>query len=417
MSRPLATILGEAVAQSSLDTCFSGLTAAFIEHLVALGVPVDGIQLPFCVRGGFFHPELSSVVMHWDRASGTIEEVETDHDTFDDMRWSSPYAAFDAIDAPMVRFRLGAGTLPEAPALKDYAAQGHKECVFFRIPMPTGAGQRLTIATRRSGGFSALDLALVQGTFADLSLALYAAYSKKLGLTLAEAYIGPETGRRVLAGSIRRGDPIEIGAVIWFCDIRNFTELSRSLEPRQVIDIVNRTFEAVGGLVTEAGGEILKFVGDAMLAIFPTDSVDDLAALQHRVLDAASRVRDSLAEVTTPDGSPVEVGLGLHLGTVIYGNVGTRSRLDFTVMGHAVNLTSRIEGLTRQLKTSVAISDALAGAGPYPLERLGAYRLKGFDDPQGVWSFPRSPTELAYGDTWTGSVEDISGGQASTPAA
>lgn len=191
-----------------------------------------------------------------------------------------------------------------------------------------------------------------------------------LSVILARTYIGPQTGLRVLGGQLRRGDLERRHAVVWFSDVRGFTELSTRASPEEVVEVLNGVFEALGREISRGGGEILKFIGDAVLAIFPYADEAGAADAVARALEAA---RAGLAHL--PEG--VRVGIGLHRGELAYGNIGASDRLDFTVIGTTVNTASRIEGMTGKLGMPLLCSSEVAACIPQAWTRVGAYELKG----------------------------------------
>jgi adenylate cyclase len=186
----------------------------------------------------------------------------------------------------------------------------------------------------------------------------------------------------VLAGQIRRGSGQAIAAVIWSSDLRGFTRLSDHLPAERVIRILNELFDLQAKAITGHGGEILKFVGDGLLAIFPVASPAELARAAANALAAANETLAALREQTPPEGEPpLEIVVALHYGTVIYGNVGSADRLDFTVIGPAVNLVSRIEAVAKSLDLRLVVSDDFAEAYGGTLTSLGRHQLRGLDQP------------------------------------
>jgi len=194
-------------------------------------------------------------------------------------------------------------------------------------------------------------------------------------------------GRRVLEGAIRRGSGETIPAAIWFCDLKGFATLSETLPDQVLIDLLNAYFDAVTQAIESQGGEILKFIGDAVLAIFqPCDGDEAGAAARAMVAanEALERLRMANSERTAVGAPEIECGIALHVGDVLYGNVGGANRLDFTVIGRAVNLASRIESLTRELARPVLVSDAFAAAHGGDFEDLGQFDLKGIAEARSV---------------------------------
>ena len=204
-----------------------------------------------------------------------------------------------------------------------------------------------------------------------------------------DTYVGPVTGQRVLDGEIKRGSGDTIRAAIWFCDPKDFTALSERLPGQVLIDKLNAYFDAVTSAIEAEEGEVLKFIGDAVLAIFQPREGDEAAAAHHALAAArAATTNLSDANATRREaGEPeIECGISLHFGDVIYGNVGGQTRLDFTVIGPAVNLASRIEGLTRELGRPVLVSAEFAALHGGEFEALGSFALKGLSDKREVYA-------------------------------
>jgi adenylate cyclase len=215
---------------------------------------------------------------------------------------------------------------------------------------------------------------------------------RRISASLLDTYLGPQAGRRILAGQILRAQGERIRAVIMMTDVRNFTGLSDRLSGDAVIELLDDYFDAIVVPIQENKGEILKFMGDGVLAIFPADDDEDFAPSSLRALEAATRGLDRLAAINRErrdsERGEVRTGIGLHLGEVIYGNVGSTDRLDFTVIGPAVNLASRIEGLTKRLSRPLLTSSAFAEICPRPLVSLGFQPVRGLYQPEEVFGLP-----------------------------
>ncbi|HXV29801.1 MAG TPA: adenylate/guanylate cyclase domain-containing protein, partial [Sinorhizobium sp.] len=211
----------------------------------------------------------------------------------------------------------------------------------------------------------------------------------RLARTLLETYVGPHASEQILAGATTRGSGVTVGAAILICDLRDFTKLS-DLWPRDdVIDILNGYFDAMSEPIERHGGEILKFMGDGLLAIFPLS--DRMAC--NNLLSAIGEAQAALATLNEENlrkgHDALGYGIGVHVGDVMYGNIGSRKRLDFTVIGPAVNIASRLESLTKELKRPVLLSRAfveMAGC-EAQLENLGSYPLRGLEEPVDVFAF------------------------------
>ena len=222
-----------------------------------------------------------------------------------------------------------------------------------------GTGIVYSFATDRKGGFGDDDTTLLQATLPALSLAMKAHAGHVIASGLLATYLGEDAGRRVHAGSIMRGSVDKLRAVLWYADIRGFTPISDSAPGPVIVELLNDVFEVLTASLRPHGGQVLKFIGDAMLAVFSFDEDDRSETCRH-ALDAAidaMRNIDGLKQARAAAGLPVaSVDLALHLGEVLYGNVGATDRLDFTVVGPAINEVARIEALCEPLGRAVLAS-------------------------------------------------------------
>jgi adenylate cyclase len=239
----------------------------------------------------------------------------------------------------------------------------------------------VTYVTDRPGGFTAGEIADMTQVSQRLAIVCDIQGLRWVATNVLNAYLGPKTGPRVLAGQIRRGTGEELTVVLWSSDLRGFTERSDRLPGDQMIAILNALFDAQAKAIHDHGGEILKFIGDGLLAIFP---IEDSATAGRATTDALEAAQEALAAVRRLNGEPsmadeppLEIVVALHVGTVVYGNIGAAQRLDFTVIGPAVNLVSRLEAKARILNTAIVVSDDFARAYGKPLVSLGHHPLRG----------------------------------------
>jgi adenylate cyclase len=282
----------------------------------------------------------------------------------------------------------------EFAILDELRRDGLTDYVVYAIPFADGSHKALSLATRRPTGFTPDELALFETLIPALAFNLEVQALRRTARTLLDTYVGRQSGGRVLDGQIQRGSGETINAVIWLCDLRGFTNLSENLPRHTLIGLLNSYFGAMCDAVASEGGEVLKFIGDAMLAIFPIG--DDRAATCRAALSAAELAQAALVdenERREKEGLPrIDYGLALHIGDVIYGNIGSDTRLDFTVIGPAVNLTARIESLCRQLGRNLLLSSDFVGAGGISATSLGRFALKGVGSEQEIF-VPVSPDQ------------------------
>ena len=275
--------------------------------------------------------------------------------------------------------------------LHDLKARGATD--YFALPVGGAFGPRAYMAayvTDRPGGFSEQEIADLSAVSARLSIVADMNSQRQIAENVLKAYLGPQTGRKVLAGQIRRGSGEAIAAVLWSSDLRRFTQMSDQLSGECVIGILNDLFDLQAKAIAGHGGEILKFIGDGLLAIFPVESPDQAARIARHALAAAEEAQAALGALRTrvslAGEPPLEIVVALHFGTVIYGNVGAADRLDFTVIGPAVNLVSRIEAIAKSLDLPVIVSDDFADAHGGALQSLGRHRLRGLDQPHELFT-------------------------------
>jgi adenylate cyclase len=306
---------------------------------------------------------------------------------------ASPVAALRQ-GTPAIRVRLAPGALPY-PVCEDLRAQGATDYLAQGLVFSNGEISYASWATRDAAGFdeeSCAALAQLAPYIArrvELESAYYATRS------LLEVYLGKNAARRVLAGAFRRGEGETLDAAIWFCDLRDFTRTSDSAPPREVVQMLDAYFDRVSTAITGHGGEVLKFVGDAVLAIFPVAAAGDAQRACRSALAAAKEALvaiDALSRERIAAGrGELHVGVALHLGQVMYGNIGARDRLDFTVISSSVNEASRLEGLCKVLHTPLTLSEAfVTAAAAEGVVDLGAHDLKGVSNKVRVFSLAPS---------------------------
>jgi adenylate cyclase len=362
---------------------------AFVERLRAAGLPITR----YTTGVPSLHPQVDSFSTLWEHGKGlTFRQYRQTEDGEAVFRNSPLFVVYN--EGRSVRCALEAPAKPgEFTVLPDLRAAGLTDYVVIPIPFSDGSHKAASYATNRKGGFSDAEIAVLEGIAGDLGAVMETLYLRHLAKTLMDTYVGPVAGQRVLEGAIKRGAQETIRAAIWFSDLRGFTSLSETLPGSQLIDLLNDYFDAVAQAIEGEGGEILKFIGDAVMAIFlPKDNDDDGDEQEaaQRALKAARAAQAAIAalneERTKAHKPKVNYGIALHFGNLLYGNVGGGNRLDFTVIGPAVNLASRIEGLTRVLDEGVLASTEFAAIHGGAFEVLGEFELKGIAEKRAVYA-------------------------------
>lgn len=271
------------------------------------------------------------------------------------------------------------------PVFEDLAAIGCRDYFGATLRNYSGLLQKIGLATDRDGGFGEEGIGQLRESLRLLSLLLNTVIEADTKTTLATAYLGKDPGQRVCAGMIHRGEVVSIEAAVWFSDVRNFTASGEELPPEQVIERLNDYFGIVVGAIDAAGGEVLKYIGDAVLAIFP---VSEALGAKQACLAAVSALTETAKQLealnqrSVARGQPeLAHGVGLHVGTASYGNIGGRERLDFTVIGRTVNIASRIESQCRPLGAAALCSREFAELAGIASRPCGAFMLKGVSGP------------------------------------
>lgn len=258
--------------------------------------------------------------------------------------------------------------------MHDLKARGGTDYFGLPVKYSNGATANLVFATDIPGGFADSDIEKFAEIAAVLAPIAEVFSTRRVSLAVAEAYLGPRTGRRVLDGQITRGHIDSINAAIMVSDIRDWTGLSSRMAAEDALALANQYFEIIAHAVETNGGEILKLIGDGVLAIFPSDDQDERSRSACR--QALSAARTALQ---TEDRSyDLHFGIGLHFGEVLYGNIGSKTRIDFTVLGHAVNIAARIEGFCGSLEIPLLLTREFADQTGETCSVVTTKTLKGY---------------------------------------
>ena len=345
------------------------------DRLLASGAPLWRVRLSMRT----LHPLMTAVSSVWERDSTSTQRIQTPHGLEGRSGYiGSPLEIIAGTGAPY-RKRLDE-TLSDADhnVLHDLKARGGTD--YFGLPMrfSDGANAILVFTADAAGGFSDRDINGFTEIASTLAPVVEVFNSRHVSLAVAEAYLGPRTGQRVLEGQITRGDIEKIDAAILVSDIRGWTGLNNRVPAETALALANEYFEVIAEAVETHGGEILKFMGDGVLAVFPSeDGTSDAGTVCERAL-AAARQALRTAQASDP---PLDLsfGIGMHFGEVLYGNIGSKTRIDFTVLGQAVNIAARIEGLCSGYDRPVLFSEEFAHRLTEPTTLVAEELLKGND--------------------------------------
>ena len=366
-----------------LDNIFAELCL----RLQRMGIPVKRATLHLMI----LHPQWVGSRIMWVDGMRVAELKRVDYD----VRGRSEY-----IGSPANEIHDGATEVRENlerdPALgRKHAvydgmrAKGLTDYVAWPLYHTLGSQHIVAFSTDRPGGFDDAHIDYLLKLLPILALVSEIRMKNRLARSLLETYVGSHAGELILAGATKRGSGTTVRAAIMICDLRDFTRISNNWPRDDVIDLLNGYFDAMSEPIARHGGEILKFIGDGLLAIFPLSNPSACANLLHAVAEARQAIA-ALNEKSSQTGrAPLNYGTGVHVGDVMYGNIGSRTRLDFTVIGPAVNMASRLETLTKQLGRTVLLSRAFADfvKNDFDLERVGEYPVSGFSDPTELFAY------------------------------
>jgi adenylate cyclase len=279
----------------------------------------------------------------------------------------------------------------------EFAEAGGTDYYATLLDYGDGSQHGCTFATRNAGGFTPGDLAMIEATKAGLSCALEPVTMRKSARSLLRTYLGDGPSEAVWNGTIRRGERTTVEAVVMFTDLRGFTAMSEGSTEAEILEALDGYFEVVVQAVEEHGGDVLKFMGDGILSIFTIAEPGQRASGCRRAAQAAGSALTGLAalnEVRGAAGKPsLDIGAGINVGAVSYGNIGSPGRLDFTVLGSTVNVASRIEGLTKVIGDRVLATAAVAAAAPELFVERGRHHVRGVEDPIPLFGLVEAPAD------------------------
>lgn len=361
--------------------------AELCQRLQRAGIPLKRASLHLLIH----HPQWLGAWIKWADGMREAELGRVDYD----VRERSEY-----IGSPASEIHDGAIEVRENLKLDPSLGRKHElydemrsngltDYVAWPLYHTLGKRHIVTFATDQPGGFDAAHIASLKKLLPVLALVSEIRMKNRLARTLLETYVGSHAGELILAGATRRGSGTTVSAAILICDLRDFTKISDNWPRDDVIDLLNGYFDAMSEPITRHGGEILKFIGDGLLAIFPLSQPSACADLLRAVTEARQAMIELNERNAGSGRAPLNYGIGIHVGDVMYGNIGSRSRLDFTVIGPAVNMASRLETLTKQLGRKVLLSKAFADLvkGEFELEHLGEHPVRGFSDPIELFAY------------------------------
>jgi adenylate cyclase len=353
------------------------MMAEICERLVAAGLPLWRVGV--FVRT--LHPDIYGYNFIW-RLGAEVEMGTVDFNILGSPLFMNSPLMIVFMEGKEVRGRLEEQDGGRFPIFDDLRADGVTDYVALPLLFTDGLSNASSWTTKQPGGFTDQQLAALRALVPALARVIEIIQWRRTSSLLLDTYVGNRAGERILKGQIRRGHTDTMHAAIWLSDLRGFTALSDRLPAETVVDILNSYFDCQVAAIRDHGGEVLKFMGDGLLAVFPIDEyVGDVRQVCSRVLDAARESRASVEAMHYPIGETVErfrFGIALHVGRILYGNIGGGNRLDFTCIGPAVNLAARLEKIAGKLNRTVVASAGFARICSGGWDDLGEFPIAGF---------------------------------------
>jgi adenylate cyclase len=363
----------------------SRLMAECCERMVAAGLPLW--------RVGIFirtlHPEIYGRNFIWRQDAAEVEVGTVDFAIQETPEFKRSPLSLVFREGVEVRGNPNGPDVVRFPFLDDLRQEGATDYIAMPLRFLDDTVHALTWTTRHPGGFSDEQIAAMRAVTKPLTRITEIITLRRTATVLLDTYVGNRAGERIMGGQIRRGHTDTMQAVIWLSDLRGFTALSDRLPAEMVVEILNHYFDCQVASIRAHGGEVLKFMGDGLLAVFPIDEyIGDANYVCSRVLEAAREARAGVDELTYTIGKAIErfrFGVALHVGNILYGNIGGGNRLDFTCIGPAVNLAARLEKIAGRVGRTVVASEGFVRVCDAEWNELGEFPIAGFSKAQRVY--------------------------------
>ncbi|MEM7069781.1 MAG: adenylate/guanylate cyclase domain-containing protein [Pseudomonadota bacterium] len=361
-------------------------TNAFIEAFAGRLVLAQLGVARLSLNVGTLHPQIYGYAWNWSILDGICDEVQIGEESLssDAYRRNPLFRAIEFGEA--IRIRLDAALLEsESQLMNELTAEGYSEYMVFPLAATGKRRNAVTLATQQPGGFDEHQYETLQGLLKIFALHVQRHIANRTTKNISYTYLGSEAGENVVKGSIKRGSGLPIKAIIWSSDMRGFSKLAEKLTNREMSSVLDCYFSILAESVIHHGGDVLKFIGDGMLAVFPFSKFEDENGAANAAIAAAGAAIEKLRQLNADQNTltdvagwrPLQTGIALHRGEVFFGNVGSPHRLDFTVIGKAVNEASRIEGLCKETKCELLISEPVARLADRNLRSIGDFQLRG----------------------------------------
>jgi adenylate cyclase len=348
----------------------AGLIAGLGRQLRGIGLPIDRLTLHLMT----LHPEFPGRIVAW--APGEPVEIRDNEHSAGSRFASGPLRKLMGSREPMI-VGMDERNWPWQE-MDVYAGRGLVQLLVAPLCNVDGPVSAVILGTRRPGGFTLPDICVIERILPALRNTCELRVMRQADLSLLDTYIGPMTVQRILAGRIRQGEVETMEAALLLCSLRDFTELSNRLPGDRALELLTAYFEIVVPAITHRGGKLLKSMGDAILAFFPSSDTD---AASNSAFAAVESIRDDLGHFEF-DGAGIEARIALHYGGVSYGNVGSGDRPDLAFIGSDVNLLTQIQSACAVLGTSVLMSESFRRRiRADKIRTAGFHQLKGFEEP------------------------------------
>ncbi len=373
----------QALSEPDIVGMFEGLC----HRLHAIGIPLARAR----VNWPTLHPLFQAETILWTRKGGTQFE-QFRHQEIQSKAWlESPMHHMIKHEITVLRRNLdGPNKLTDFPVMEEVAAQGMTDYLVISTDLYNNRANKqdglrrsifVTWSADRKGGFSNREIESLQKIQRRFAVACKTVIQSRISHNIVETYLGKLAGDAVLSGSIKRGDGDQINAVVWYSDLRGSTSLADTMAGEEYLNLLNAYFECTAGPVMEAGGEVLDFIGDAVLAIFPYEEDDEknqAICAATSALQASIKAHEQTNQARRKAGlATFKFGIGLNVGTLMFGNIGVAQRLTFSVIGPTVNEVARIETLTKVTGKKILATKDVAAFEPSAWVALGAHTLHG----------------------------------------
>jgi len=382
LSSVVGNLLRRALQDDDLQTC---LEQACVE-LVACGVPVGRAHIAL----NTLHPLFRAVSYTWYREQPTTERYYPHAPAPGNWVASPFYFMIEHGLTELRRHLSGNEQLLDFTVLEEIAAEGFTDYRAYAHPFghfdgttKNPEGLAGSWATSTPGGFTQTRLNALREVEIALAVASKIHMESTRTKNILNTYLGADAGRQVSKGRIQRGDVESVNAVIWYSDMRGSTDRAARLSGKEFLDDINDYFSCTAGAVMENGGEVLRFIGDAVLAIFPARNIEEESEAFFRIVralkDANRKLANTNIERLNAGKDELAYGVAVHFGEVLYGNIGAPARLEFSVVGEAANEVARLEGMTKKLGFATLLSESVARRVDLPTIDLGQHEIAGSD--------------------------------------